>query len=291
MSKKTNSDRFPGSRRKPGLFLTLMLIFLALVLICLALWVGHILLAQRRYDRLSARVGSAASVSAVPENSQAPASPEPEETEALLPEPDLPQETEPVILEKYRKLHEENPDMVGWLRIDGTRIDYPVMYTPQDPGKYLHTDFSGHYFFGGVPFIDESCTLDSDNLLIFGHNMLDGSMFRSLRKYENRSYWEQHPRITFDTLYAEQEYEVLAAFYDRVYLQTEDTFKFYRFIDAEDAADFDNAIARFREKALYDTGVTAEYGDKLITLVTCAYHVENGRFVVVARRVEAMPST
>lgn len=267
-----------------------MLVFLSLVLLLLGLWIGHILLASSRYDRLSARVEQAATAEvapSLPESAQP--SPSPEQTEA--PGSAVPQETEPEILEPYRQLHEENPDMVGWLRIEGTRIDYPVMYTPQDPGKYLHTDFSGHYFFGGVPFIDESCTLDSDNLLIFGHNMLDGSMFRSLRKYENRSYWEQHPRITFDTLYAEQEYEVLAAFYDRVYLQTEDTFKFYRFIDAEDAADFDNAIARFREKALYDTGVTAEYGDKLITLVTCAYHVENGRFVVVARRVEAMPST
>lgn len=114
--------------------------------------------------------------------------------------------------------------------------------------------------------------------------MLDGSMFRSLMKYQDKTYWQAHPTIQFDTLYEEGEYEVLAAFYDRVYYTYEDCFKFYQFIDAADKADFDNAISYFRDKALYDTGVTAAYGDKLISLVTCAYHVEDGRFVVVARK-------
>ena len=158
------------------------------------------------------------------------------------------------------------------------------MHTPTDPEKYLHTNFKREYSFGGIPFIDANCSADSDNLLIYGHNMLDGSMFRSLPKYESKSYWQAHPTIHFDTLYEEGEYEVLAAFYDRVYYTYENCFKFYQFIDAADEADFNNAISNFRSKALYDTGVTATYGDKLITLVTCAYHVEDGRFVVVARK-------
>ena len=114
--------------------------------------------------------------------------------------------------------------------------------------------------------------------------MLDGSLFRSRPKYESKSFWQAHPTIHIDTLYEEGEYEVLAAFYDRVYYTYENCFKFYQFIDAADEADFNNAISNFRSKALYDTGVTAAYGDKLITLVTCAYHVEDGRFVVVARK-------
>ena len=187
-------------------------------------------------------------------------------------------------IEQVRAVAADNADTIGWLRIDGTAIDYPVMHTPTDPEKYLHTNFKREYSFGGIPFIDANCSADSDNLLIYGHNMLDGSMFRSLPKYESKTYWQAHPTIHFDTLYEEGEYEVLAAFYDRVYYTYENCFKFYQFIDAADEADFNNAISNFRSKALYDTGVTAAYGDKLITLVTCAYHVEDGRFVVVARK-------
>lgn len=213
----------------------------------------------------------------------------PEETQASAPAT-VPTEAEPTqpveqqMLSKYVSLYEQNPELFGWLRIDGTVIDYPVMHTPDDPEKYLHANFQEEYSFGGIPFIDAACSANSDNLIIYGHNMLDGSMFRSLMKYKDKSYWEAHPTIQFDTLYEEAEYEVLAAFYDRVYYQDETCFKFYKFIDAKDEADFDNAIANYHEKQLYDTGVTASYGDKLITLVTCAYHVENGRFVVVARK-------
>lgn len=198
--------------------------------------------------------------------------------------PQEPEPTQPEMLAKYVPLYEQNPDLFGWLKIDGTAIDYPVMHTPYDPERYLHADFEGDYSFAGLPFVDAACDADSDNLLIYGHNMLDGSMFRSLMRYRDKTYWQAHPTISFDTLYEEGEYEVLAAVYDRVYYQNEDCFKFYQFIDAEDEADFDNAISYFKENALYDTGVTAAYGDRLITLVTCAYHVQDGRFIVVARK-------
>ena len=198
-----------------------------------------------------------------------------------------PQETVPVvrtILPQYENLYLENTEMFGWIRIDGTKIDYPVMRSFDDPEKYLHANFYGEYSYPGIPFADTNCSHDSDNILIYGNNMLDGSMFRSLIKYESKTYWEKHPIIMFSDLYADYEYEIVAAFYDRVYLKTDTCFKFYQFIDAENEEDFDYAISQFREKALYDTGVDVEYGDHLITLVTCAYHVENGRFVVVARR-------
>ena len=193
--------------------------------------------------------------------------------------------TEPrEILPRFLELYQKNPDLAGWLTIPGTRIDYPVMYSPDEPERYLHANFDIDYSFAGLPFLDAACDTESGNRIIYAHNMLDGSMFRSLPKYESKSYWQAHPTIHFDTLYEEGEYEVLAAFYDRVYYTYENCFKFYQFIDAADEADFNNAISNFRSKALYDTGVTAAYGDKLITLVTCAYHVEDGRFVVVARK-------
>lgn len=205
--------------------------------------------------------------------------------------PEIPsQESEPTvtpekaILPQYTQLYEQNPELFGWIQIKDTKIDYPVMHTPDDPEKYLHANFKGEYSFGGIPFLDANCTADSDNLIIYAHNMLDGSMFRTLLNYQEKTYCQKHPTIYFNTLYEEQEFEVLAAFYDRVYYKSETCFKFYQFINAEDEADFDTAILNYREKALYDTGVTASFGDKLITLVTCAYHVENGRFVVVAKK-------
>lgn len=198
-----------------------------------------------------------------------------------------PVETEPpvkTIMPKYADLVVENPELFGWIRIDDTVLDYPVMRSTADNQKYLYANFDGKYSFAGTPFAENVCSADSDNILIYGHNIKDGSMFRSLFKYEKQSYWEKHPTIMFSDLYEDYEYEVMAVFYDRVYKKTDDVFKFYQFIDAEDEADFDYAVSQFKEKSLYDTGVDAQYGDKLITLVTCSYQVENGRFVVVARR-------
>lgn len=191
--------------------------------------------------------------------------------------------TEPTApLAQYQQLYSGNPEMAGWLRIEGTAIDYPVMHTPEDPEKYLHRNFQGEESYAGTPFIDYRCTETSDNLVIYGHNMSDGSMFHTLPDYQQKNHWQAHPVIRFDSVYEEREYEVVAAFYDRVYYTHETNFKFYNFIDAADEADYNSAVAQFRKKSLYDTGVTPQYGQQLITLVTCTYQVENGRFVVVA---------
>ena len=270
-------------RRGPNpLFIILVAVF-CVALIAVAAILIHMGKARSDFRKLSEMVEENATATAAPVETT-PTETRSTEPTAETTAPTEPEPTEPVMLAKYAPLYEQNHDLFGWLRIDGTAIDYPVMHTPTDPEKYLHTNFAREYSFGGIPFIDANCSATSDNLLIYGHNMLDGSMFRSLPKYESKSYWQAHPTIHFDTLYEEGEYEVLAAFYDRVYYTYENCFKFYQFIDAADEADFNNAISNFRSKALYDTGVTAAYGDKLITLVTCAYHVEDGRFVVVARK-------
>lgn len=192
---------------------------------------------------------------------------------------------EPTILPQYAPLYEQNADLFGWIQIENTRINYPVMHTPDDPEKYIHADFDEKYSYGGLPFLDAKCTAESDNLLIYGHNMLDGSMFRALMNYKDPQFWKEHPIIKVDTLYEECQYEVMCVFYDRVYYSYEDVFKFYRFIDADSEEEFDQAIAAFKSKQLYDTGVNAVFGDQLITLVTCDYHTANGRFVVVARKI------
>lgn len=189
------------------------------------------------------------------------------------------------MLPQYSHLYAENNDMFGWLRIDDTRIDYPVMYTPEDPEKYLHTDFSGKNSFSGTPFLDGAASFDSDQLLIYAHNMKNGTMFRDLYKYENRDFWEEHPYIYLDTLYDQYTFEVMAVLYDKVYYKTDECFKFYQFIDADDQQKYEEAVGYYKEHALYDTGVTARYGDQLLCLVTCAYQTEDGRFLVVARKV------
>lgn len=207
-------------------------------------------------------------------------------TEPII-ETTVPVETEPVILPELAEIYADNPDLVGWITIEGTVLDYPVMHTPENGEKYLYKNINGNFDVNGLPFIEDGCSMDpeSDNIIIYGHNMNSGKMFASLMKYAKKDYWEEHPTIRFSTLYEEREYKIIAAFYDRVYYKYEDCFKFYQFIDAKDEAHFEEAVSYFKENAEYDTGVTAEYGDRLITLVTCAYHVKNGRFVVVAKEV------
>lgn len=206
-----------------------------------------------------------------------------EATEVTEPVETTPPQIMPFFVEKLN----QNPDIAGWIKIEGTKLDYPVMYTPAEEDKYLHADFDGNWSVGGLPYLEEACILEpeSDNLIIYGHNMANGTMFNTLMSYDQKTFWEQHPTIKFSTLYEERTYEIVAAFYDRVYYKYEDCFKFYQFIDAENEADFNEAIAYFKDTGLYDTGVDAKYGDSLITLVTCAYHVDNGRFVVVAKDV------
>lgn len=263
----------------------LLLVLLAVVCINLAVVIYLIFSVPEKAGPVSATtVATAIPSERIPETTREAPMEEPGETEALT--ESEPASEERTYLPELAEKRAENGDLVGWLTIEGTRIDYPVMYTPEDPEKYLHLGFDQNYSFAGLPFIDAHCSLnpESDNLIIYAHNMLDGSMFRSLMKYEEKTYWQAHPTIRLDLVDEEREYEVLAAFRDRVYYKTETCFKFYQFINADSQERFQEAMDYYAAHSAYDTGVTAEYGDRLITLVTCAYHTDNGRFVVVARQ-------
>lgn len=193
----------------------------------------------------------------------------------------------PAVLPQYEELVAQNPDMVGWVRIDGTGIDYPVMYTGDD--FYLEHDFDRCPSQSGVPYIDKRCSVEpfGTNTIVYAHNMKNGSMFARLLRYQDKRYYEQHPTIRFDTLYKEQEYDILAVFESKVYKKSDTVFKHYNFLNAQSEQEFEKYIQGIQAQALYDTGVTAQYGDELITLMTCAYHTENGRFVVVAKKKSA----
>lgn len=236
-------------------------------------------IALKRMAAETARETTPVSTSAPAETTVPTQATVPPTTAATVP-PTEPREILPRLQEQYEK----NPDLAGWLTVPGTRIDYPVMYSPDEPERYLHANFEVSYSFAGLPFLDAACDPESGNRIIYAHNMLDGSMFRTLLKYQQKDFWQRNPVISFSTLYEEQEYEVVAAFYDKVYKKTDTNFKFYQFYDTSDQSRFDEAMAYYREHALYDTDVTAQCGDELITLVTCAYQTENGRFVVVARK-------
>ena len=236
-------------------------------------------IALKRMAAETARGATPVSTSAPAETTIPTQTTGPPTTAATVP-PTEPREILPRLQEQYEK----NPDLAGWLTVPGTRIDYPVMYSPDEPERYLHANFEVSYSFAGLPFLDAACDPESGNRIIYAHNMLDGSMFRTLLKYQQKDFWQRNPVISFSTLYEEQEYEVVAAFYDKVYKKTDTNFKFYQFYDTSDQSRFDEAMAYYREHALYDTGVTAQCGDEFITLVTCAYQTENGRFVVVARK-------
>ena len=182
-------------------------------------------------------------------------------------------------------LHEENPDCIGWLTIPGTVIDYPVMYHPDEENYYLKRDFYGNYSANGCLFLSELCDpADSDNKIIYGHHMNSGKMFAALDGYKRRAFYEEHPLILFDTLQGAETYQVMAAFCTPVY--TGNDFSYYTFTKAADQTEYAAYVQAVKERSLYDTGITALYGDKLLTLSTCEYSQANGRMVVVAKKIE-----
>lgn len=187
---------------------------------------------------------------------------------------------------RFAALYERNPDFVGWLSIEGTELGYPVMCRPEDPEYYLKHNFDGESSNSGVPFFGEGCDLSSSNIIIYGHNMKNGTMFSSLTEYTDEAYYEAHPVITFDTLEGNGSYQIIAAFRERVHGQSETgVFRYYDYGGDLTEERFNDYLSNIRRLSLYDTGVTVEYGDTLLTLSTCAYHTENGRFVVVAKKL------
>ena len=206
---------------------------------------------------------------------------------------------EPVMLEKYAELYAKNSDLIGWLTIAGTNIDYPVMQTPENESFYLDKDFDKNEDANGCLIMDTDSVVGvgtraggyvaeqepSDNLIIHGHTMKNGDMFGNLNLYADKAYAKEHAVICFDSLYESRDYEVLAVFESEVYGKDEEVFKYYKFFEAETQEEFDEWYTNIKTLSLFDTEVTAEFGDEFITLSCCAYHTENGRFVVVGKRI------
>lgn len=187
-----------------------------------------------------------------------------------------------------RNLYLENADMVGWIQIEGTSIDYPVMQTPADPNYYLKHDFEKNYTDYGCPFMQADCDAlcPSDNLIVYGHNMKDGSMFADLAKYSSKDFWQAHKTVRFDTALGGSAYEIFAVIHTTVQADAADAIPFYLFVDAAAPEDFADYVSACQARALYDTGIFADYGDKLLTLSTCDNLTNDGRWLIIAKQTE-----
>lgn len=253
---------------KQTIYCTLAVLFLLIAVVC-----GYLLLdSQHQKDEGRSAFRELASAVNEAQTTKQEAPDEP------------PAETENSLLAVYRALAEQNADMVGWIRIEGTTIDYPVMQTPDDFNFYLRRNFDKEYSNLGTPYIQENCDLKtSDNLILYGHHMLDGGMFSDLDLYKKKSFWEKHKTIRFDTLDEIAEYEILAVIVTTAYRP--DSFRYYEYTGGSQER-FEKYVSDCKRLSLYDTGVNAEYGDKLITLSTCEYSQNDGRLLVVAKKTE-----
>ena len=173
-------------------------------------------------------------------------------------------------LRKYDELYKKNPDFFGWLKIEGTKIDYPVMYTPRDSEYYLHRDFYGNYSDSGMLFIDGECPRVSNYYLIYGHHMNNGTMFGELPNYGKVDFYKEHKIIFFDTRYENRDYEVVAAFYGKIYPEEEekDHFCYYKYKNLSSETKFNEYVRNVKANAIYETGITPKFGDELITTRT-----------------------
>lgn len=268
---------------KKWMYNALIVVFAVVFLVSAALIADYFIEGaqqENRYDDLS---GMKENVTPRPEISEGDKDVEP--TQPALVEVTDPETGEKIsLLPDFADLYLQNNDIVGWLTIPGTKVDYPVMQTPEEADYYLYRDFDKKDSKRGCLYTwpVNDVLKPSDNITIYGHHMRDGSMFGELKKFRDPEFFKENRYIFFDSLTELHTYEVMAVFLTTA---TDKGFAYHAFIDAQDEAEFDKFVEKCHKLSLYDTGVTAEYGDKLICLSTCEYSQTNGRLVVVAKRV------
>ena len=190
-----------------------------LIIFCLLLSAAAVLAGANIYSELKERQKEKenfAAVSQIAEPTVTTAQTESEPTER------------PAAERNIQALITENADCIGWLSIDGTNISYPVMHTPSDPQKYLRRNFYGKYSQSGVPFLDGRCDIQSTNLIIYGHNMKNGTMFADLKKYVDKDFLSAHRTVKFETADGVQTFTVTEV------LKTNISNEWYNRISAED---------------------------------------------------------
>ena len=196
----------------------------------------------------------------------------------------LNEETERML--QVKELQAQNADIVGWLEIENTNINYPVLQGTNNR-YYMTHNYKKENSKNGSIFLDANYNwnIPSNNLLIYGHNLGNGMMFQELLKYEKESFYQEHPAIRFTTAEEDAEYEIISVFKSRVYYKSEkNVFRYYFFLNNESEEEYNQFVKNAKNASLYPIDATANYGEQLITLSTCSYYVEDGRFAVVGRR-------
>lgn len=216
---------------------------------------------QRAFERLSAAKETASDASASPDAAQ--------------------RDTRSV----YETLKAQNTDFAAWLTVPGTDIDYPVMYTPDDPEYYLHRAFDQSDSVSGTPFIGEGGSPESDLFIIYGHNMKNGTMFGTLSRYEDPEFYREHSTLTLASAEGEDVYEIFAAVETRVLYTGEAGYRYYSHAGELSETDFIELTGWLAENTLYSTGVLPSPGKQIVILSTCSYHTENGRFLVAVQKI------
>lgn len=173
-------------------------------------------------------------------------------------------------------LSAENSECIVWIYIPGTQINYPVMHTPKEPQKYLNRNFYGEYSYSGVPFLDGRCDLESDNLILYGHHMRNGTMFAGLCNFTESKFCKQHSLIEFESKAECGQYTVFAV------MRTNTESEWYRFIETETEEEYNRFIEIAKKGSLYVTGITPVYGEQILTLSTCIGIAGNERLIVAA---------
>lgn len=187
---------------------------------------------------------------------------------------------------QLEELQKENEEIIGWLEIAETNINLPVCQA-QDNSYYLTHNYKKEKATSGALFLDKDFNLDkpSTNYLIYGHRNKNGTMFEDLIKYKDEQFFKSHPTIKFTTTKEDTEYQIIAVFFSRVYYKDEqNVFRYYQFVNAENETEYNEYISNCKKASIYDTGATAEYGEQLLTLSTCEYSQEDGRFAIVAKK-------
>lgn len=252
----------------------------ALVFLCSAIYIGdyyiHSAKAGSDYNDLQNQLEQ--NKSTLPPQVSKPAPTDPVTGETVV--------TEPQILPEYLSFYEQNNDMVGWITIPDTKVNYPVLQTPNNKDYYLYRNFEKKWSDWGAIYAREVCdiNLPSDNITLYGHHMTDGSMFAGLDKFKKEAFFKDHQTFTFDTLYEHHTYQIWAVF--KTSANLDQGFPYHQFSDAATQEEFDAFVSTVKSMQFYETGVTPQFGDKMIALSTCEYSLDNGRFVVCAVRVD-----
>ena len=204
------------------------------------------------------------------------------------------------ILPEFWSDYLRNDRVVGHIRLDGTDIDCPVLQKLEDYEYYLTHDIDNNDSKQGCIILDPDSEIGigtkengylagyepSTNQLVHGHNMRAGTMFGTLANYASEEYGNAHKYIYFDSLYEHRVYELVTAFYSQIYPKESDNFKYYFFNDANTEEEFNYWYDNIMALSLYRTDIPVSYGDEMITLSTCSYHTDEGRFAVVGKRIE-----